>query len=97
MSKMLRCNRFEVSLSFSPKCCPVPALLPSEKGLVVHVGGRVVGHGGVCGQFWNFVELFAKTIGATYSELDSHGCAGLKGSSRDGRRVAPPAKDSGLW
>ena len=32
---------------FLPECCPVPALLPSEEGLVVHVGGSVVGHGGV--------------------------------------------------
>ncbi len=37
----------------------------------------------------NFIERGVK--------VNSHGCAALKGSSRDGSRVAPPAKDSGLW
>ena len=33
-----------------PECCPIPTLFPSEEGLVVHLGGRVVRHGGICGQ-----------------------------------------------
>ena len=33
-----------------PECGPIPALFPPEEGLVVHLGGRVVRHGGICGQ-----------------------------------------------
>ena len=39
-------------LSSIPECGSIPSLLPPEKGLVVHVGGRVVRHGRVCRQVW---------------------------------------------
>ena len=84
-----------------PECGSIPSLLPPEKGLVVHVGGRVVRHGGVCRQVGKILNKSQEI--KNYFEIGdlvkwiSHGCAGLKGSSSEGRRVAPPAKDSGLW